>query len=277
MSRHPLFESEAPVLIGMLHMPALPGSPRFDGNWRSVRDLVLQDAESLISGGISNLMLENFGDVPFFPKSVPASTVAAMTAIACELKARFADTSLGINVLRNDGCSALSIAQAAGGSFVRVNVLCGARVTDQGIIEGIAHELMRLKAGLRATGIAVLADVDVKHSGPLAERNHGDEVRDAIERGLADAIVVSGAATGSAVCERRLAETFEAAAGIPVLIGSGATAETIPQLARYADGMIIGTAVKHDGCVAAPIDPERVRKLVEAAASAPRRPSRLPG
>ena len=266
MPRHRIFDSETPVLIGMLHLLPLPGSPRFAGNWDAVRERVLSDAESLVSGGITRLMLENFGDAPFFPKSVPAGTVAAMTSLARDVVLSFPQVNLGINVLRNDGCSALSVAHAAGANFIRVNVLCGARVTDQGIVEGIAHDLMRLRSTLNANDIAVLADVDVKHSGPLAARNHADEVRDAIERGLADAIVVSGAATGSPVCEDRLAETAAAAGDVPVVIGSGTTAESIEQLSRFADGMIVGTAIKRGGDVDAPVDVERVRKLVEAAA-----------
>ena len=266
-----LFQSESPVLIGMLHLSVLSGSPRYGHDMSAVRDRLMADVEALISGGITWLMLENFGDVPFFPGTVPATTVAAMTALAAEVRIKFPEARLGLNVLRNDGCSALSIAHAVGGSFVRVNVLCGARVTDQGLVQGIAHDLMRLRASLQATSIAVLADVDVKHSAPLAGRNHADEVHDAIARGLADAVIVSGSATGSPVNEQRLAETAAAAGNTPVLIGSGATAESLPQLAKFADGMIVGTAIKHDGHVLAPVDPERVRRLVAVAASCPQR------
>ena len=108
-------------------------------------------------------MMENFGDVPFFPGRVPASVVAQMTAMACAVRDEV-KLPLGINVLRNDGVSALAVAQAAGASFIRVNVLCGARVADQGLIQGIAHDLLRERAALGAAEIKIFADVDVKHS-----------------------------------------------------------------------------------------------------------------
>src|SRR5687768_9330841 len=131
-------------VIGMLHLPPLPGSPRYGGG-----------------GGGHGLMLDNFGDVPFYPGRVPAHVVAHMTAVACEVRRRFPSLPLGINVLRNDGRSALAVAHAAGAQFIRVNVLCGARVADQGLIQGIAHDLLRERAMLGATDVRILADVDV--------------------------------------------------------------------------------------------------------------------
>src|SRR5262249_12302675 len=158
-SPFPWSDQPHPV-IGVLHAPPLPGSPRFGGDTSAVLAAVLHDADALAAGGVDALLLENFGDAPFFPRRVPAATVAHMTALAAEVRRRF-DLPLGINLLRNDGCGALTVAQAVGGAFIRVNVLCGARVTDQGIIEGIAHRLLRDRAALGAEGVQILADVDV--------------------------------------------------------------------------------------------------------------------
>src|SRR3954466_6562310 len=124
-------------VIGMLHLPPLPGSPQFtaaDGP-DALREIVLRDADALAAGGIHGLMLENFGDVPFYPGRVPAHTVAVMTALAADVRQRFGELPLGINVLRNDGQSALAIAAAVGAHFIRVNILCGAGLTGQGIIQ----------------------------------------------------------------------------------------------------------------------------------------------
>ncbi|HXD50949.1 MAG TPA: BtpA/SgcQ family protein, partial [Burkholderiales bacterium] len=144
-SLHPRWKNNRKIVIGMLHLPPLPGAPLFDGNLKRIRDSVLRDAETLATGGVHGLMMENFGDVPFYPDRVPASVVAQMTALACEVRGRV-DLPLGINVLRNDGRSALAVAHACGASFIRVNVLCGARVADQGLIQGIAHDLLRERA-----------------------------------------------------------------------------------------------------------------------------------
>lgn len=259
---HPVVDSRRPILIGMLHVPPLPGSPCASGSFSEVLDHVVRDAESLLKGGIVNLMIENFGDTPFFPGVVPAHTVAHLTAIAAEVSSRFPNAKLGLNVLRNDGCSALSIAAATKASFIRVNVLCGARVTDQGIVQGIAHDLLRLRKTLSAEHVAILADVDVKHSASLAERLLADDVEDTLKRGHADAIIISGNATGAAVDVCQLEEAVAAAGSAPVLIGSGVTAETVAALAGLASGFIIGTAVKRDGDVYQPVDPERVREIV---------------
>ena len=188
---HPAWKNHGKIVIGMLHLPALPGSPHSRRNFDQIRDSLLRDAEALAEGGVHGLMMENFGDVPFYPDRVPAHVIAQMTMLACKVREAI-DLPLGINVLRNDGRGALAVAHACGASFIRVNVLCGARVADQGLIQGIAHNLLRERAILGATNVKIFADVDVKHSAALAERPLQDEVDDLIERALADAIVDRG-------------------------------------------------------------------------------------
>lgn len=264
MSLLPQWSSVRVPVIGMLHLPSLPGSARWAGDLNAVRDFVLRDTEALCSGGVDGLMIENFGDTPFYPGRVPAITVAAMTALACEVR-RATDVPLGINMLRNDGLSALAVAVASGASFIRVNVLCGARVTDQGLLQGIAHDLLRERANMQAESIRILADVDVKHSAPLAARPLEVEISDVIQRGHADAIIVSGAATGSATDTQTLVAAARAAGQTPVFVGSGVSIESIPELiAHGANGLIVGTSLKLDGRISNPVDPARVRTLVDA-------------
>lgn len=250
-------------VIGMLHAPALPGSPEYCGDFASVRHTVLRDAEALVAGGVHALMLENFGDAPFYPDRVPAITVAAMTSLGSDLRWRF-DVPLGINVLRNDGRSALAVAVACGAEFIRVNILCGARVADQGLLQGIAHELARDRTSLRAQSVQIWADVDVKHSAALAQRPIKDEVTDLIERGKADAVIVSGSATGQPIDLGTLRAVKAAAASTPVMIGSGVTSETIQQLVPFANGAIVGSSLKQDGKARNPVEMSRVKSLIEA-------------
>lgn len=261
MNLLPEWSSIKKVVIGMLHLRALPGSPRFAGDAGAIRESLLRDAEALSGGGVHGLMLENFGDVPFHPSRVPEHVVAHMTALACAVTQRFS-IPLGINVLRNDGRSALAVAHASGAKFIRVNVLCGARVTDQGIIQGIAHDLLRDRVILGASQIRILADVDVKHSAPLAQRALEDEVDDTIHRGLADAIIASGAGTGKLTDPHHLAAVNSAAGSTPVFVGSGVSEKTISGLLPHADGFIVGTSLKQDGISTNPVDVERVRKLM---------------
>ena len=257
-------------IIGMIHLAPLPGSPRGSSvnGLAEVMERALADALALVEGGCHGLMMENFGDAPFFPGRVPTHVVAAMTAIACEVKRR-CSIPLGINVLRNDGLSALAIAAAAGADFIRVNVLTGARVTDQGVIQGIAHDLMRERAALGCGHIQVFADVDVKHSAALAPRPLEDEVLDLIKRGMADAVIVSGSGTGAPVEMDKLCAVKSVASPVPVLIGSGTTAGSIAHLASHADGFIVGSAFKSGGDTNRPIEVARVREMCRAHQNTP--------
>ena len=264
MNNSPLPWSPVSVpVIGMLHAPPLPGSPNSAGTLDRILETVLHDARTLESAGLHALMLENFGDTPFYPGRVPHHTVAAMTRLAAVVQGE-CRIPLGINILRNDGCSAIAVAAATGAEFIRVNVLCGARVTDQGVIEGIAHELLRERRLLGRAQVSILADVDVKHSAPLAARPIKDEIADLTERGGADAVIVSGTATGSSVDLQQLRTATNAAGDKPVLVGSGVSAENVGDFIPHANGLIVGTSLKVDGVSTNPVDPARAKAFMQA-------------
>ncbi len=248
------------LIIGMLHAPALPGSPSYQGEWNKILPFILKDAESLAKGGVDALMIENYGDLPFFPDRVPSETVAHLAVLGRAVKKQF-KLPLGINVLRNDGIAALAIAKAAGADFVRVNILTGARLTDQGIIQGKAHEIMRFRKKIDASHIRVFADVAVKYSSALSERTLEAEVEETLHRSGADGLIVSGAGTGKPVDLERLKTVKQIASGVSVWIGSGVTVENIDELSPFADGFIVGSSLKSS--LEAPIDEKRVKNLVE--------------
>ncbi|CAI1492903.1 Putative TIM-barrel enzyme [Thermococcus nautili] len=250
---------ERKPLIGMVHLKPLPGSYLYDGNLETVTELALRDAKTLEEAGFDAIMIENFGDVPF-PKTVDKVTVASFTAVAKAVRDEVS-VPVGINVLRNDGISAYSIAYAIKADFIRVNVLSGVAYTDQGIIEGIAHELARLRK-LLPSGIKVFADVHVKHAVHFFDFE--DAIRDTVERGLADAIVVSGKATGKPVDLEKLA-LAKRISPVPVVVGSGTTYNNLAELWKHADAFIVGTWLKRDGKVENEVSLERARKLVELA------------
>jgi uncharacterized protein len=266
--------SAGKVLLGMVHLAPLPGSPRNGGEpLASILEKARREAAALIEGGLDGCVIENFGDVPFWKDRVPAHVVAAMTRIACEVAAGLRNLRggprplLGVNVLRNDALAALAIAQAADLNFIRVNVHGGAMVTDQGIVEGRAAETLRERM-LLGSSVAIAADVLVKHASPLGGGPLADpaaSARDLTERALADALIVSGPATGAPVDLERVRAVREAVPGIPLLIGSGATEATVAGLLSLADGVIVGTSIKVDGDVRKPVDIARVRALVAAA------------
>ena len=249
------------AVIGMLHAPPLPGSPTSELPLAAILAFILRDAEALASGGVDGLLLENFGDAPFYPATVPPATVAQLTRLAVEVRKRFS-LPLGINVLRNDALSALAIAAAAEAQFIRVNVLAGARLTDQGIIEGQAHELLRLRRQLEARQIKILADVDVKHSAPLAARPLEEETADLAHRACADGVIVSGSGTGQATSREDVKVVKQAAAGRPIFVGSGLSAANVADYMGLADGLIVGSSLKANGVARQPVDPLRVKELM---------------
>jgi membrane complex biogenesis BtpA family protein len=255
------------ALVGMVHLPALPGAPAFSGTRESVRGKALADALALVEGGFDGLLVENFGDAPYYPDDVPKHTVAELTAAVRELGIGV-DCPYGVNVLRNDAAAAVSVAAAAGGSFVRVNLHAGAQITDQGLLEGRAHETLRLRERLDAD-VAVLADLAVKHSSPLGERPLEELAVEAVERGLADGLIVTGPATGEAAEADDLLTVVDArddyGLDVPVYVGSGLTPENVKEVLDLADGAIVGTSLKQGGETTAPVDQERVAALVDLA------------
>lgn len=249
-----------PELIGVIHLPPLPGSPRFGGSMTAVVDQAASDALALEQAGFEAVIVENFGDAPFWPERVEPVTVAAMTCCAAAARQAAPRLSMGINVLRNDALASLSIAAATGAEMIRVNVHIGARVTDQGIVEGRAHETLRLRRQLGLDEVALLCDVAVKHSAPLGDRPLVEEAQDVVHRGLADGVLLTGAATGSPVQEQDL-EGLQRAIRAPVLIASGMSPDRLA-IARRAHGVIVGSCLKRDGRAGEPVDPERAQAFV---------------
>lgn len=260
-----LFGGVKPIL-GMIHLAPLPGSPR-GGTLDVALAGARRDAEALTGAGVDGLIVENFGDAPFAKERVPATTVAAMAVIGREIR-RDHNVPLGINVLRNDAEAALSIAEVVGADFIRVNVHIGAVVADQGILEGRARETLLLRRAL-GSSVRIFADVRVKHARPLAGDGGVDglvqEARDAAGRGGADAIIVSGAATGEATDPSEIRRVKEALPETPLLVGSGVTAENLERFWPWADGMIVGSALKEAGDARNAVDPARARAFLEAA------------
>lgn len=260
-----LFDRDNPKIIGVVHLKPLPGSPGFEGDPDAVYSAAAQDAEALCIGGVDALIVENFGDTPFLPTAVEPHTVAIMTSVIQQLS-KNVEIPIGVNVLRNDGMAALGIALATGASFVRVNVFIGATVTDQGIIEGRAHELLRYRGALQSE-TRILADVHVKHGRPLAHGSIVDAAKDAWHRGHADGVIVTGSGTGVSTDQSELEKVRNAVPDAFLLAGSGVTLETAPKILRFSDAAIVGTSLKMGGDVHAPVDRERVVKLMDAVRS----------
>jgi len=258
--------SKTPLLLGVVHLGALPGSPRFDGDRSERLRAARTDAEALIGGGLDGFVVENFGDRPFHRDEVEPITVAEMARIVADLRTQLGpDPVLGVNVLRNDARSALAVAAAGGADFIRVNVHTGAMLTDQGSIEGRADRTLRDRRRWEAHQVRIFADVGVKHALTPPQFDIAEAARETAGRGLADALIVSGVATGAPADLHELSTVVQAVPQTPVLVGSGADATSIASILELAQGVIVGTSIKEGGEVSRPVDVERVRRLGAAA------------
>ncbi len=257
-----IFGKKNPI-IGVVHLLPLPTSARWGGNLKTVIERAEQEATALAAGGVDGIIIENFFDAPFTKERVDPATVSAMTIVIDHIM-NLVMLPIGINVLRNDARSALAIASCVGASFVRVNVYTGVMATDQGLIEGNAHEVQRYRREI-GSDIAIFADVLVKHARPLGTPNLTTAVKDTIERGLADAVILSGWATGLPPSVEDLELARSAANNTPVIVGSGANWENIGDLISCADGVIVASSLKRNGDIKETIDPSRVSQFVETA------------
>jgi len=257
-----LFDRAPKLLIGVVHLRPLPGAPRFGGRLQDVIDFAVADARAYERGGAHALIVENFGDVPFTKSSVAPETVAAMTAAGCAVRAAV-ELPLGFNVLRNDAQAALALCAACGGTFVRINIHTGAMLTDQGLIEGNAYQTLRDRARI-CPETEIFADVHVKHAVPLGNWSIEDSAHDTVERGLANALIVSGVGTGQAANLGDVERVRRACPQSKLLLGSGVKVRNVKSYLRFADGIIVGSSLKRAGKLASPVDYKRVAALRRA-------------
>lgn len=257
-----IFSSHRKVFFGVVHLQPLPGSPRHRAPMADIIRAAVADAVAYERGGAHGLIIENFGDVPFTKGSVAPETLAAMATAGCAVRAAV-KLPIGYNVLRNDARAALALCAACGGDFLRVNVHSGAMLTDQGLIEGDAYHTLRERARL-APATQIFADVHVKHAVPLGDWSLEDAANDTLERGLADALIVSGVGTGKAADLNDVRRVRTACPRAKILLGSGVNVANVKSFLQIADGVIVGSSLKRDGKLANPVDARRVAALAKA-------------
>jgi uncharacterized protein len=262
-----LFPIKKPI-IGVIHLQPLPGAPRYGGQpVKEIYAAALADARTLSEGGIDGIMLENASDMPFArPEHIGPETVAALTAACLEVRAAV-KTPIGITCVANGVVPALAIAKAVGARWVRANQWVNAYVANEGILNGPAPEAMRYRSHIRANDVAIFADVHVKFGAHAitADRSITEQATDA-EWFDADVLIATGTRTGSPTKPREVEEVRNGT-NLPVIVGSGLSAEQVPALFAAADGAIVGQWLKHDGLWWNPVDARRVEHLMNAVAA----------
>ena len=257
-----LFTIRKPV-IGMLHLPPLPGSPGYRGTpVREITEFALAEAARYLEGGIDGLMVENQGDLPFSrPEDIGPETVAAMTAVTAQV-VRAVGIPIGVNVLSNAAIPALAVAQASGAVFIRVSQWANAYIGNSGLIEAAAPAALRYRASIRAEHIKVFTDVHVKHGSHaiVADRSVEEQAQDAIWFN-SDVLIATGTRTGEATPLEEIGH-LRVNPHVPVIVGSGVSSANVRSILGAADGAIIGTSLKQDGFWWNPVETRRIQELM---------------
>lgn len=258
----PLFRAVKPV-IGMVHVGALPGTPASRGTLRELVQQAADDCRLYRAAGVHGVMLENMHDVPYLRGSVGPEITAAMTVLALAVK-EASELSCGIQILAAANHEALAVAHAAELDFVRVEGFAFAHVADEGYIDSSAASLLRFRRHIGAERVQVWADVKKKHASHAITADVGiGEMAAAAEFMRADAVIVTGAATGEYPTQADIGEV-RARCRLPLYLGSGITPANLPQYYEVADGFIVGSAFKRGGRWHEPVDEGRVQQFMTA-------------
>jgi hypothetical protein len=250
------------ALVGMIHVGALPGTPRASLPLEAIVEAAVAEACVYRDAGFHAVAIENMHDRPYLARAVGPEVVAAMAVVGREVR-RAAGLPLGVQILAGANHAALAVALCADAAFVRVEGFVFAHVADEGPMASDAGELLRYRRSIGAEGIRVFADVKKKHSSHAVTADVDIvETARAAEFFLADGVIVTGAATGQAADAAEL-RAVAGAVSIPVLVGSGVTPENVAGYAD-ADAFIVGSALKQGGLWSNPIDPARVQALRRA-------------
>ncbi len=252
---------EATPVVGMIHLGALPGTPRHGQRLGDIIETAREEARLYRAAGVHCLMIENMHDVPYTRGGVGPEIVAAMTMAAQAVRAEV-DLPIGLQILAAADLEALAVAHAAGLDFIRTECFAFAHIADEGIMESNAAKLLRYRRAIGATGVQVWADIKKKHSSHAwtADLSLGD-IAEAAEFMGAEAIIVTGASTGRPPTPADVEEA-RACCQLPVFVGSGVTLENAVDFLAVSDGLIVGSYFKRDGSWTNGVDPERVRAFM---------------
>jgi membrane complex biogenesis BtpA family protein len=257
--------SDRPALIAMIHVPALPGTPAYGGDWSAIIKKVQREAAIYQAAGVDALLLENMHDTPYLARRLGPEIGSAMTAAALAAKATAPEIPCGIQVLAGANQTAIAVALAANCQFIRAEAFVFGHLADEGWMNSDAGQLLRYRKNIGAEHIAVYTDIKKKHSAhSLTADISLVETAKAADFFRADGLIVTGTATGAPAKADELQAVKMACPKLPVLVGSGINAQNLGHYTAWADGFIVGSALKVDGYWANDIDENKLADLLTA-------------
>lgn len=267
MSLAEIFPRAAKPIIGMLHLPPLPGSYNYTG--QPLDDIVahtVREADMLASAGFDGVLMQNAGDRPACLEVCPEK-VAYMSVIGAAIRRAHPTIPLGVNVCWNVPKATIAVCHAAGGAFIRLeHVYIGMAITAHGPVYGCAYEATQYLKLLDAKHLHIFADVYEAHSVPIGRVPIEQAARQATGVCQAQAVVITGSTMAESLAMMQAIK--QAAPSIEVILGGGSTSANVSEALRYADGVIVGRSLKTRPEVVAPVDPAKARAYMEAVFSA---------
>ncbi|XP_041455351.1 uncharacterized protein F13E9.13, mitochondrial-like isoform X2 [Lytechinus variegatus] len=263
-----LFGYNHGVVIGMLHVPALPGTPCHNMTLQAIIKKVCSEARGYVQAGITGLMLENMHDVPYIqPDDIGPEITTSMTAVSCAVRQEYPNIPIGVQVLSAANKQALAVALAAGLDFIRAEGFVFSHIGDEGLQNACAGELLRYRRQIGADHIKVLTDIKKKHSSHAITSDVSiSETAKSAEFFLSDGLIVTGTSTGVPASPQDIQEVREVV-NLPVVIGSGVTVDNLHESRAmlHANGCIVGSHFKHGGHWQNDVDLRRVKHFMDEA------------
>ncbi|XP_057379414.1 uncharacterized protein F13E9.13, mitochondrial-like [Daphnia carinata] len=259
-----LFKHPFCNIIGMIHLRALPGTPKSSLSIGAIRDIACREAELYLQYNLDGIIVENMHDIPYVKGPISPEIIAAMTRICSDVKQILPNTPCGIQVLAAGNKEAIAIADAAGFDFVRCEGFVFGHVADEGYIDSCAGPLLRFRKTIGAENVQIYCDIKKKHSAHSITSDVSlAETAKAAEFFMADGVILTGQCTGDPAIPSDFKDVAKTV-NLPIMAGSGVTSSN---LANYAEAhaLIVGSDFKRYGSWNQEIDVNRVQQLMETA------------
>lgn len=259
-----LFQVNKAAVIGMVHTRALPGTPLSEHNMQQLVDMACREVEIYSHSQVDGVLVENMFDIPYLHRrDLGPEVVACMTRICTEVRSLLpSHIPCGLQILAGGNKEALAVSKACGLQFIRAEGFVFSHIADEGLIEAQAGELLRYRKAIDAEDVLIFTDIKKKHSAhAITSDIDVVEFASAAKFFLADAIILTGAATGQQADVQQLKECTQGV-NLPTLIGSGITRDNVEQY-MDAHGFIVGSHFKAQGSWKQDLELERVKSFMD--------------
>lgn len=226
-----------PLVIGVVQLPELGiGHKPLSMDW--LEDYVLQNLAVFARGGVPAVLLQ---DETLNASQARPESIAIMASLTRLARIEFPDLHLGTIVQAHDPLAPLAIAYASGATFVRIKVFVGAMLKAEGIQQGCAVAARDYRAMLGCEDIQILADVHDRTGYPVTSEPI-EVAADWAARSGANGLILTGFTYQESL--NYLATVRRSGIQKPLLLGGGADASNVGEVLRYADGVIVSTALR---------------------------------